>query len=412
MDFSLRVMLNEALQGLAPRAHTKGLELVCQVDRGVPDGLVGDANRLRQVLLNLIGNAIKFTDAGEVVVRVREEPEHSEGSAVLAFEITDTGIGIAPEAQQKSAVGRGSTFRFTARFGRLTRAPEAAVAPVADLLRGEGETAPTISMAEGAPARRLRVLLAEDNEFNQQVMQHLLERRGHAVRTVSDGRQTLAALDEGSFDLLLLDVHMPEMDGFEVVRVVRAREREKPGSGHLPVIALTALSMEGDRERCLEAGMNDYLAKPVRATDLYATVERVLTRPVPARDPPLTIACFSTPNDPAMLDKSTLLAACGGDQALLKKMVQIFQSEAPLELAAVEAAVRRDDPARLREAAHKMRGLVSVFSRTAAAGVRTLETLGAEGRCRDAGATLSTVSEAVRHLLSILPTVTLEQLRS
>jgi CheY-like chemotaxis protein len=453
-EFSLRVMLNQTLRGLALSAHEKGLGLSCQVDREVPDGLVGDSNPLRQVLLNLIGNAIKFTEFGEVVVRASEEPERSEGSAVLAFEITDTGIGIAPEAQQKifkafepgdtsttypcggtglglsiasrlvdmmggritleSAVGRGSTFRFTARFGRLTRTPEATVAPVADLhgLRGEGGTAPTISMGEDAPARRLRVLLAEDNEFNQQVMQHLLERRGHTVRTVRDGRETLAALDEASFDLLLLDVHMPEIGGFQVVRVVRAREREKPGSGHLPVIALTALSMKGDRERCLEAGMDDYLAKPVRATDLYATIARVLIQPVPARDPPSTTPFPSTAKDSPMLDKRTLLAACGGDPVLLTKMVQIFQAEAPLELAAVEAAIRQEEPARLSEAAHKMRGLVCVFSGATAAALRTLETLGAEGRCGDTGAALSTVSEAVAHLLAILPTLTIEQLRS
>jgi CheY-like chemotaxis protein len=133
-------------------------------------------------------------------------------------------------------------------------------------------------------ARRLQVLVAEDDELNQDVIQQQLERRGHSVRVVSNGRKALAALAEGTFDLLLLDMRMPEMDGFQVSKHLRARERESGGCSRLPVIALTAMATKRDRERCLEAGMDEYLSKPVQPADLYSTIDRVIAlRSVPGR---------------------------------------------------------------------------------------------------------------------------------
>jgi len=595
-DFSLRVVLNETLRALALRAHRKGLELVCQVDREVPDGLFGDGNRLRQVLLNLVGNAIKFTEAGEVIVRVHVQ-EVGEQSAVIGFEITDTGIGIPPDLQEKifqafeqadssttrryggtglgltissrlvemmggritveSMVGRGSTFRFTAHFGQSARAPAAsALAPVVDLhglpvlvvddnttnrtileewLRAWGtrpvsvpdglaamsalwrglasrepfslmlldarmpgtdgydlatkisqtpelsagcriilltsedrpddvarfralgitailmkpvqqeellesiyrvlsqtsvlvpatpaaqvSTPEGLSVAEDSTGRRtppLKVLVAEDNEFNQQVMQHLLERRGHVVRCVQNGRQALAALAEENFDLLLLDVHMPELDGFQVIETLRTREREKGGGEHLPVIALTALSRKEDRERCLAAGMDDYLAKPVRRMELDAAIERVMngrSMPAPIEKPAIGQPLDAEParSGGSPIDKSTLLAACDGDEALLKKMIQVFQTEAPRQLSAVESAIQRNDSSQLREVAHKLKGLVSAFSTTTAADFESLEQLGANGRCTLATEQFFIAAQRVQELLGSLPNLTLEQLRS
>src|SRR5262249_38137703 len=156
---------------------------------------------------------------------------------------------------------------------------------------------PPVAHAKNDPA--LHILVAEDNEFNAQLLEQLLGRRGHRVRLAGDGREALRVAAEGGFDLLLLDVHMPELDGFQVVQAIRQRERS-PG-GHLPVIALTARARKEDRERCLAAGMDDFLAKPIQAADLWAALDRVVT----ARHPVGAAG-------PALLDPRVLLAACGG----------------------------------------------------------------------------------------------------
>jgi CheY-like chemotaxis protein len=256
-----------------------------------------------------------------------------------------------------------------------------------------------VAKTEPAPSRRLGVLLAEDNRFNQQVIQRLLERRGHAVRTVGDGMAALAALEQDAFDLMLLDLNMPELDGFAVIRKIR--EREKTTGGHLPVIALTALSSKRDRERCLEAGMDDYLVKPVRAAEFYAMIERV-ARQSDRSDGPGPMA--------GSLDASTLLAACGEDAELLAEMVQLFRQEAPALLAQVEAALRAADAEQLGKSAHKLRGLVSTFSATAAQAAAVLEDphMGLDGEAEKA---YQTLSRAVQNLDSRLPAVTIEQLR-
>jgi two-component system sensor histidine kinase/response regulator len=582
-DFSLRTVLNQTLRALALRAHKKGMELACQVEQDVPDGLVGDGNRLRQALLNLIGNAIKFTEAGEVIVRVCA-PETAHQSVVIDFEIADTGIGIALEKQQtifqafaqadssttrryggtglgltissrlvemmggeitvESELGRGSTFRFSARFGRSSRLAAApAQPPVVDLhglrvlivddnatnrtiLQGWASAwgmAPTatadvpaamsalwrgvaskepfalvlldarmpgtdgLELAKGisqtpelsacriilltsddrpgdarrlralrisavlmkpvqqeelldniyrvlshgavgtetaksirttapdtvhepaAPAaaerssRRLKVLVAEDNKFNQQVIQRMLERRGHTVRVVSNGTETLAALEQSECDLLLLDVNMPEMDGFEVIQTIR--KREKTSGNHLRVIALTALSGKRDRERCIEAGMDDFLAKPVRAAEVYAALERVI-----AAHP--NVQPHAPAGNSALIDPAIVLSGCAGDAALLADMIQLYEEEAPHLLARVEAAVRSSDAEQLRTAAHSLRGVVSSFSTRAAEAAEVLEQLGIDKRAGDSSEQYKVLSQAVQELRKILPTVTIGKLRA
>jgi len=578
-DFSLRTQLNQTLRALSLRAHKKGLELACQVEPDVPDGLVGDGNRLRQVLLNLIGNAIKFTESGEVIVRVRLG-QMDDHAVVIEFEIVDTGIGIPLEKQRtifqafeqadssttrryggtglgltissrlvemmggkitvESEVGRGSTFRFSARFGRSSRLAAApALSPVVDLhglrvlivddnatnrmilqswasgwgmipaVTADGPAAmsalwrgiasrqpfalvlldarmpgtdglelakgisqtPELSacriillssedrrgdavryralrisavlmkpvqeeelldniyrvLSQGAPgtgvaepvrvtssnsvheppavlrpSRRLNVLVAEDNKFNQHVIQRMLERRGHAVQVVQNGRETLAALEQSAFDLLLLDVNMPEMDGFEVIRAIR--EREKTGGKHLHVIALTALSGKGDRQRSIEAGMDDFLGKPVRAAEVYAMLERV-TVAEPGTQPQTPTANSS------LIDPATVLNGCDGDPALLADMIQLFEVEAPELLARVEAAVRVSDAEKLQRAAHALRGLVSAFSGSVAKAAEVLERLAIDGRAADAGEPYQILHQAVQDLRAVLPTLTIEKLR-
>ena len=223
------------------------------------------------------------------------------------------------------------------------------------------------------------------------------------MRVVRDGRETLAALGKSAFDVLLLDVNVPEMDGFDVIRTIR--EREKTSGNHLRVIALTALSGKRDRERCIEAGMDDFLDKPVRAAEVYAALDRVITtHPVVAPD-----ACAA---NPTLIDPEILLNGCAGDATLLAEMIQLYEDEAPDLLARVEAAVRSVDAEQLRTAAHSLRGLVSSFSTSAAKAAQVLEQLGIEGRAGEAAEQYQVLNEAVQELRTILPALTIEKLRA
>jgi PAS domain S-box-containing protein len=598
-DFSLSRLLNETMRALALRAHSKKLELVCHPNPDVPDALIGDAGRLRQVLLNIVGNAIKFTEQGEVVVSVEmvsggvvrgegseaasASNHHSPLTTHLRFIVRDTGIGISPNMQHtifqafeqgdnsttrryggtglglsiasrlvelmggaitvESEPGRGSIFRFTARFGvqpqppadlrrlprvdlrglrvlivddnatnrlileewlrgwqteptavadgltalktlwravalcrpyslalvdgrmpgldglalaaeiahtpelaecrvilltsedrpeGLTRQREAGIAavvrkpvPQEELLetmvrvlsRSSPEQPPEDSTA--APAREtetvsaestcvrpLRILVAEDNPFNQQVVQHLLARHGHTVQIAADGRETLAALEQNRFDLLLLDVHMPELDGFRVIETLRQRERST--GRHLPVVALTARSMKEDRQRCLEAGMDDYLAKPLHRKQLFAAIERVL-----AGHPPAELRPSSENASPAgVVDAATLLTACDADPVLLDKMIAIFRADAPGHLDRLEAALRGGHAAEVRELAHKLCGLVSAFSPVAAEAAVRLEQAGATGQLDGLTSRYATLAAMVEELGLVLPQLSLAELKS
>jgi len=279
----------------------------------------------------------------------------------------------------------------------------AGISAVADPERATLTTTADEPASQHRPPRRLNVLVAEDNRFNQQVILRMLERRGHAVQTAQDGKQTLAALERNAFDLLLLDVNMPQMDGLEVIKTIR--EREKTTGTHLPVVALTALSGERDRQRCVAAGMDDYLAKPVRTTEVFATLERVM-RAHPVAEPQAHSAGAT------LIDSAMLWSACGGDGGLLAEMIQLFGEEAPGLLARVEAAVRSSDPEQLRMAAHALRGLVSAFSTSAANAAKVLEQMGIDGRADESVEQYEVVNQAVQELRTILPTLTIEKLRA
>ena len=297
VPFSLRESVGDSVRTHEPRAQDRDLALTCEIAPSVPDAVVGDPRRLRQVIEKLVDNAIKFTAQGGVAVRVDAEVAADE--VLLHCSVADTGIGIPREQQEtifepfvqgdgsatrryggtglglaiasdvvqlmggniwvESEAGRGSTFHFTARLAQEPLSPPAPDRRPAPLRGGAGG---------------LHVLLAEDNAVNRKVAVRLLEKRGHTVVAVEDGRQALRALDGERFDIALMDVQMPEMDGFEATAAVRARERVQ--GGHLPIVALTAHAMKGDRERCLEAGMDAYVAKPVNAEELFATLERLV----------------------------------------------------------------------------------------------------------------------------------------
>ncbi len=308
IEFSLRQCVQETGRMFAVPTTEKELAFDIQVDQNVPDRVVGDPDRLRQVLLNLAGNAVKFTARGGVWITVGIESQ-SGSSILLRFAVRDTGIGIPVEKREiifeafrqadgsttrkyggtglglaicshlvkmmggsirvESEVGSGSTFHFTARFAAAAASPQPAPPDpmgLRKMLEAVGE-----SNGDSRPRQVLRILLAEDNPVNQRVAARLLEKRGHQVALAANGREALDWLDREKFDLILMDVQMPELDGIETTAIIR--EREQREGGRIPIVALTAHAMQGDRERCIDAGMDNYVNKPIDAVKFLEVVE-------------------------------------------------------------------------------------------------------------------------------------------
>jgi signal transduction histidine kinase/CheY-like chemotaxis protein len=316
IELNLRECIASSIKMLALRAEQKGLELTCDIHPDVPERVVGDLGRLRQVIINLIGNAIKFTESGAVRLSIGVD-SRTLTELQLHFVVADTGVGIAEEKQKvifdafsqadgstarkfggtglglsicsrlvelmggkiwvESDLGQGSYFHFTASLGNCDPVLETvSAAPMPDpavlqTLAGEFDSA--ASHAISKEKKTLRVLLAEDNAVNQKIASRVLEKQGHQVTVAGDGRAALAALDRAHFDVVLMDVQMPEMDGFETTAAIRARERGT--SMHLPIIAMTAHAMQGDRERCIGAGMDDYISKPLKVQELIELLEKL-----------------------------------------------------------------------------------------------------------------------------------------
>ncbi|MBA2954054.1 response regulator [Nocardioides sp. MAH-18] len=304
IDFEPARLVDEVLDLLAEPAREKHLALVARCAPGLPHTLHGDPVRLRQVLVNLVGNAVKFTERGEVTVRV-DLDDLGEGTARVRFEVADTGIGIDPAHQAhlfdpfsqadssttrrfggtglglaisqqlvtamggtitlESELGRGSTFRFDVPMG-----PGSQAAPQRD----EHPAAAPEQQGAEPNASRGRVLLVEDGEINQIVAEGILEALGYQVDLVDDGAAGLAAVTAGHYDAVFMDVQMPVMDGYEATRQIRRREG---GRRRTPIIAMTAGAVAGDRERCLEAGMDDYVSKPISPAAVAAALDRWVT---------------------------------------------------------------------------------------------------------------------------------------
>jgi signal transduction histidine kinase/CheY-like chemotaxis protein len=551
--FDVRDVLEDAMRSLALRAQEKDLELVCDIHPEIPAVVIGDPGRLRQVIVNLVGNAIKFTDRGEVLLEA-DADGRDDATVRLAFAVTDTGIGIPQDKLElifqafaqadssttrryggtglgltisselvgmmggqlwaESIVGRGSTFHFTASFGlaptvdreqpgtlrglrvlavddnatnrrivhetltswkmrptsasggsealavldralregdpfalvlvdgqmpdmdgfiltkrikqdrrfrsvpvimltSMGRSPERSrretglavslTKPVkqSDLLDAilsvMENRAPTSAAAPtklSAPTRRLTVLVADDNAVNRRLVLRLLERRDHDVREARNGREALEAIEQARepFDLVLMDVQMPEMGGFEATAEIRRREA---GSGrHLPIVAMTAHALSGDRERCLHAGMDNYLAKPIDPDELVRMVEGL----------PLPDAGTEIQRPPAaVLDEGQLLARVGGDRGLLAEMVGLFLQDAPQMLGALRRAVSKQDAEGVRQRAHAIKGAVATFGAGPAfAAAAALEAMGRDGNLADVERGFATLSEAVGALLPAL----------
>jgi len=307
IPFNLHETLDSVLQILALKAQEKNLTLQSTISATVPATLVGDPNRLVQIIINLVTNGIKFTNTGSVTIHVNSEMLTEDGRIMLKFSVIDTGIGIAPENQQLifsafsqvdpshirrfggtglglsisselaalmggsigvvSAPGKGSTFWFTACFGLAGHGavPEDT---------GDNGQLPPPTGNNGEALRNIRVLLAEDETINSMMAKEMLERKGMLVTTAENGEQAVAAFTAGTFDIILMDVQMPDIDGFEATR--RIRSLEKTGGGHIPIIALTAHAMKDYRSKCLDSGMDDYIAKPIQLNELYLAMEKLV----------------------------------------------------------------------------------------------------------------------------------------
>jgi PAS domain S-box-containing protein len=399
VEFRPRELIADVVQLLRDSASKKELFLQCDVAEDIPDALVGAPSRLRQVLVNLVGNAIKFTDRGGVSIKVSRNGVASEsgrtdpadavarGVEELHFVVADTGIGISLPAQQRlfqafeqadssttrryggtglglaiskelvekmggqigvrSTLGQGAEFWFTARL-------EAAPRPAGVLERGEARVA-AASRLSG-----VRVLLAEDNEVNQEVTRTMLHTLGCQVYVVGSGAKALAALEESQFDVVLMDRQMPEMDGVDATAEIRARRIMRPtprrsqGSAvRLPVIGLTASALKGDREICIAAGMDDYLAKPVRRDAL----RRVLERWVLDCDPGEADAETPVRAEPATtlergtLDQIRFAQRAGGTRAL-NGLIDSYFEDAVRLIDTLARACEHSDSALLAQAAH------------------------------------------------------------
>jgi PAS domain S-box-containing protein len=537
VDFDLPEHVADTVKALAIRAQQKGLELACHIAPGVPEMVVGDPGRLRQILVNLIGNAIKFTAQGEVVLDVRVESEErraesqtdAAGSLALCsplstlhFEVRDTGIGIPPDKQQvifeaftqvdvsttrkyggtglgltisaqlvsmmggriwvESEPGKGSTFHFTAHFGH-SQQPRAAPREPANLhnlpvlvvddnatnrrilsemllswrmrplvvdsgrmalqamhqasvlgdpfalvlldghmpemdgfmLAAEIQRSPifdgvallmltsaglpedvarcrelgirayltkpvkqsdlldsilkhlgrpiaepeiTDAASFAPPARPLRILLAEDNPINQKLALALLQKHSHEVTVVPNGVEALGMVERVPFDMVLMDVQMPELDGFEAT--ARIRQQEKSRGGHLPILAMTAYAMKGDRERCLAAGMDGYVAKPIQPEELYGAIAALFpAQKQDALQPPTPALAVPTSE---VLNAREVLARVGGDRELLRTLVQMFLNTSPEQMNELREAVRQRNAEAIRRVAHTIKGAVGNFS--------------------------------------------------
>jgi len=510
VEFALRDVLDETLSALSLRAHQKGLELLCNVQGEVPDELIADVIRLRQILLNLVGNAVKFTQRGEVLVQVFSEPQ-TAAEAMLHFSVTDTGVGIAPDKQGvifeafsqadgsttrrfggtglgltissklvkmmggniwvESVMGQGSTFHFTipvkvqpetpgkahapeligrsvlvvddnatnrsifertltkwmmlpttvdsgaaalqavrdaqersapfdlvlldvnmpemdgfATAERMSRTIKGPVPTIMMLTSGDhtGDAARCRAMGIAAylikPVRQsslrnailraltqpatkpaavvappppkpmsapLKILLAEDNAVNQRVATGLLQRAGHTVMVAENGREALTALDSMAFDLILMDMQMPEMGGAEAMAIIR--EREQAAGGHMPIVALTAHALKGDRERCLEAGADGYVPKPISPPMLFHEIDLVLARH------------GSSPEQRPSASDRGALARVEADPAMLREIITIFVDDCPKQVAALRTGLDAGDGDAVYRAAHTLKGAVGNF---------------------------------------------------
>lgn len=435
--FKLREVLSGTIKLLRGRAQEKGLTLGYEVFYQVPDHVLGDSFRLRQVLTNLVGNAIKFTEQGEVAVRVSLESQ-TPSEAVLRFSVSDTGMGIPHDSLERifapfsqldastartyggtglglalsrnmvammggrlwveSEVGRGSTFHFTARFGIPTEQAAPPVAPRQEpaLVKVDAQGATV------AASLALRVLLAEDNPANQKLMQYILTKHGHTVEVVGNGHQAVERIEREDFDVVLMDVQMPVMDGFKATAAIRALPNSK---SRLPIIAMTANASKEDECRCLSAGMTDYLSKPFGAQELLSRLSKVAPHKAGSaaevREQPAGARSGIVPADssPPVFDRAEALRHCYDQEQHLRNMMESFFTDSPQLLARMRAALDKGDSADLAAAAHRLKGTtIYLGAALAQNAAQHVEQIGISGDLSEAAEAIAGLEHEVRRL--------------
>jgi CheY-like chemotaxis protein/HPt (histidine-containing phosphotransfer) domain-containing protein len=441
IDFDLPSTLEMAIQTLALSAGKKGLELVCRIDRETPTHLVGDPGRMRQVIINLVGNAIKFTEAGHVLMTC-EVQELLDDAVVLRFTVSDTGIGIPDDKREsifeafrqvdgsiarryggtglglsiskklvetmggriwvESELGVGSSFHFTlhlalqrgdelprphcdqddieqVRQSELIHALQTASGDVVSTGNVYCQASiPSFRNGEPRPGEvkavsKLRILLAEDNPVNQMVTVGMLEKHGHSVTIAEDGRQAIRLLEKRQFDLVLMDVGMPVMDGIKTVKTIR---NSSSSFQSIPIIAMTAYPIKTYHAICIEAGMNDYLTKPINSERLLAVVARWTRQ----EERCLSAEENSDTSLEKVIDVDQAVSRMGGDTALFREALEIFLQDVSERVQLLRTAIERTDYESVRKIAHRLGGAASSV---AAVGVQAvageLEKMG-EGR--------------------------------
>ena len=348
--FSLRRMLDQITRVLSVRASEKGLAFYCRIPDETPDAVVGDRMRLQQILLNLASNAIKFTERGDVEIGLHTQSQ--DGEARLEFAVRDTGIGIPPSGLERlfqpfsqadasmarrfggtglglsisrslvemmggriwveSEIGKGSTFYVTVHLPLAKELPADYDAPVA---------VPTAACAQ------LRILLVEDNPANQKLATYILQDRGHVVEIAGDGQEAVYLTAQNCYDIILMDVQMPGMNGLEATAAIRRREN---GGKRMPIIAMTAHAMRGDREHCLAAGMDGYLSKPINAQEMLGLVESLACGVAPVAQlvaAPSGSAETSLQATAVVFNADEALAHCFNSADMVREMIQCFFDE-------------------------------------------------------------------------------------
>lgn len=443
----VRQLLANSLKPMTVIANQKNLRLNWHVADDVPEWVEGDALRLRQILINLSGNAIKFTESGSIEVTSSQERQ-LDGSLVLVFQVADTGIGIAPEKRKRifdvftqadpsvtrkfggtglglaitsqlaglmkgqitveSEPGRGSSFRFTVPL-RL---------PSADRISAVSVAVPDLKDPKlERSARPLSVLVADDHHANRQLIAKILEKRGHEAVFADNGRKAVSCFKSHDFDIVLMDVQMPVMDGYQATAQIRDLERKT--QRHVPIIAVTAHAIQGERDTCLAAGMDAWLPKPVSSNDLVTLIETLSNNQVNLSAAAVTATGITTvdesnniggrPNDDELTrdepeghsEFGNALKRLDGDMELLREQMQFFLDDGPKLVTMLRQSVETLDVSRRRIAAHRLKNLCATFDdEQTAALCHHLESLNARSSPGAVNAHVADVSSGVDMLLA------------
>jgi len=411
IPFEMDALVREVMELVSVRARSKGLTMVYETDPALPRVLRGDPARLRQVLVNLVGNAVKFSEHGEIRIEVRGRgtdwgpglevyvsvkdngigiPADIQGRLFEAFRQADnsttrkyggTGLGLAISRQLvelmggtigvKSAPGQGSTFWFTF--------PSSAGK---DVKPAPQDVAPKVP-AKNSPPSPSRILVAEDNQFNRFYILHQLQNLGYQPDVAADGRQALELLSKKDYDLVFMDCLMPEMDGYDATAAIRKRE---DGSRHTPIVALTANAVEGDREKCLAAGMDDFLLKPVDLGRLQAILGRWLPSGSSSAGPDI---------EPSPVDEDRLRLVSDGDLSGLRRLMSIYLKSTAEDIARLGQAVREGSAAEVHRIAHGCAGASESFGMSGIVPpLRRLIAMAKEGQLTDSAAPLVEEAQA------------------